>query len=137
LMELESAMLGNKGYVGRWDAYDQPELPREPYSEVYLIDSGNLAQQHTNDVKDVYHMVADTLFEDFASGDFARRKRSVAVNQAQHKNFLHDALVPKNRFADMRLSYSKRFSSFGQAVLDTRQEARREERAHRWAGAML
>jgi hypothetical protein len=137
LMELESAMLGNKGYVGRWDAYDQPELPREPYGEVYLIDSGNLAQQHTNDVKDVYHMVADTLFEDFASGDFARRKRSVAVNQAQHKNFLHDALVPKNRFADMRLSYSKRFSSFGQAVLDTRQEARRDERAHRWAGEML
>jgi len=137
LMELESAMLGNKGYVGRWDAYDQPELPREPYHEVYLIDSGNLAQQHTKDVKDVYHMVADALFEDFASGDFARKKRSVAVNQAQHKNFLHDALVPKNRFADMRLSYSKRFSSFGQAVLDTRQEARRDERAHRWAGAML
>lgn len=137
LMELESAMMGNKGYVGRWDAYDQPELPREPYGEVYLIDSGNLAQQHTKDVKDVYHMVADALFEDFASGDFARRKRSVAVNQAQHKNFLHDALVPKNRFADMRLSFSKRFSAMGQAVLDTRQEARRDERAHRWAGEML
>jgi hypothetical protein len=137
LMELESAMMGNKGYVGRWDAYDQPELPREPYNEVYLIDSGNVAQQHTKDVKDVYHMVADALFEDFASGDFARRKRSVAVNQAQHKNFLHDALVPKNRFRDMRLSYSKRFSAMGQAVLDTRQEARREERTHRWAGEML
>jgi hypothetical protein len=137
LMELESAMMGNKGYVGRWDAYDQPELPREPYNEVYLIDSGNLAQQHTKDVKDVYHMVADVLFEDFASGDFARRKRSVAVNQAQHKNFLHDALVPKNRFADMRLSYSRRFSAMGQAVLDTLQEARRDEQAHRWAGEML
>ena len=137
LMELESAMMGNKGYVGRWDAYDQPELPREPYQEVYLIDSGNLAQQNTKDINDVYHMVADALFEDFASGDFARRKRSVAVNQAQHKNFLHDALVPRNRFADMRLSYSKRFSSFGHAVLDTRQEARRDELAHRWAGAML
>jgi hypothetical protein len=137
LMELESAMMGNKGYVGRWDAYDQPELAREPYGEVYLIDSGNLAQQHTKDVKDVYHMVADALFEDFASGDFARRKRSVAVNQAQHKNFPHDALVPKNRFADMRLSFSKRFSAMGQAVLDTRQEARRDERAHRWAGEML
>lgn len=137
LMELESAMMGNKGYVGRWDAYDQPELPREPYQEVYLVDSGNLAQQHTKDINDIYHMVADALFEDFASGDFARRKRSVAVNQAQHKNFLHDALVPRNRFPDMRLSYSKRFSAFGQAVLDTRQEARRDELAHRWASAML
>lgn len=137
LMELESAMLGNKGYVGRWDAYDQPELPREPYSEVYLIDSGNLAQQHTKEVKDIYHMVADALFEDFASGDFARGKRSVAVNQAQHKNFPHDALVPKHRFADMRLSFSKRYSALGQAVLDTRQESRRDEQAHRWAAAML
>jgi hypothetical protein len=137
LMELESAMKGNTGYVGRWDAYDRHELPREPYSEVYLVDSGNLAQQNTKDIKDIYHMVADTLFEDFASGDFARNKRSVAVNQAQHKNFPHDALVPKHRFADMRLTYSKRFSAFGQSLLDTRQEARRDARAHHWAGAML
>ena len=137
LMELESAMLGNEGYVGRWDAYDQPTLPREPYSEVYLIDSGNLAQQHTKDINDVYHMAADALFEDFASGDFARRKRSVAVNQAQHKNYPYDALVPKNRFADMKLSLSKRYSAMGQAVLDTRQESRRDERAHRWAAEML
>lgn len=137
LMELESTMRGNKGYVGRWDAYDQPELPGEPYNEVYLIDSGNLAQQHTKEVKDIYYMVADALFEDFASGDFARRKRSVAVNQAQHKNFLHDALVPKNRFADMRLSYSKRYSAMGQAVLDTLQEARLDEQTHRWTGEML
>lgn len=137
LMELESAMQGNKSYVQRWEAYDLPELAREPYHEIYLIDTGNLAQQHTRDIKDVYHMVADTLFEDFASGDFARRKRSVAVNQAQHKNSLHSALLPKSRFADMRLSYSKRFSAFGQAVLETRQEERRDERVHRWAGEML
>lgn len=137
LMELESAMMGNQGYIGRWDAYDQPELPREPYTEVYLVDSGNLAQQHTKNIKDVYHMVADALFEDFAAGDFARRKRSVAVNQSQHKNFLHDALVPKARFPDMMLSYSMRYSAFGQAVLDTRQEARDDEQSHRWAGAML
>ncbi|WP_414440231.1 tubulin-like doman-containing protein [Burkholderia sp. 22PA0106] len=137
LMELESTMMGSKGYVGRWDPYDQPELPREPYKEVYLIDSGNVAQQHTKDIGDVYQMVADALFEDFASGDFARRKRSVAVNQAQHKNYLHDALVPRNRFADMRLSYSKRYSAFGHATLDTREEARRDEVAYRWAEEML
>ncbi|MET1114209.1 MAG: tubulin-like doman-containing protein [Comamonas sp.] len=137
LMELESAMRGNRAFVGRWDPHDRPALDREPYKEVFLIDSGNLAQQHTKDLKDVYHLVADSLFEDFASGDFARRKRSVAVNQAQHKNYLHDALVPRNRFPDMRLSYSKRYSAFGQSVLDTRQEARREKHAHEWAGAML
>ena len=137
LMELEAAMKGNQGYVGRWDTFDNPVLPREPYNDVYLIDTGNLAQQNTKDIADIYNMVSDALFEDFASGDFAREKRSTAVNQAQHKNFPHDAPVPKNRFADMRLSYSKRFSAFGQAVLDTHQEARRDEQAHRWAGEML
>jgi len=137
LMELESAMRGNDGYVGRWDDHEEPELPRAPYNEVYLIDTGNLAQQHTKEVNDVYHMVADALFEDFASGDFAREKRSVAVNQAQHKNALLDALVPQSRFPDMRLSYSKQYSAMGLAVLDTLQEAHRDEQAHRWAGDML
>lgn len=137
LMELESAMRGNRAYVGRWDPHDRPSLAREPYKEVFLVDAGNLAQQHTKDIKDVYHMVADSLFEDFASGDFASRKRSVAVNQAKHKNYLQDALVPRNRFPDMKLSYSKRYSAFGQSVLDTRQESRREKRAHEWAAAML
>lgn len=137
LMELEAAMMGNKGYVGRWDTYDQPTLHREPYSEVYLVDSGNLAQQHTQNANDVYQMVADALFEDFASGEFSRRKRSTAVNQAQFKNLPYDALVPRHRFPDMRLSYSKRYSAFGQAIIDTRLEAKQDERAHRWAGEML
>ncbi len=137
LMELESAMLGNRGYIGRWDAYEQPELSSEPYKEVYLVDTGNLAQQHTKDIKDVYNMVADALFEDFASGDFARKKRSVAVNQVQHKIYPHDAVVRKDRFGDMRLSFSRRYSAFGQATLDTRQESHRDERAHRWAAEML
>lgn len=137
LMELEVAMRGNKGYVGRWDNYDSPVLNSTPYSEVYIVDSGNVAQQHTKNIQDVYHMLAGTLFEDFASGDFAKRKRSVAVNQAQHKNFLFNAMIPKDRFGDMRLSYSKRYSGLGQSVLDTRQEARRDEKAHLWAGEML
>ena len=137
LMELESAMMGNKNYLSRWDTYDRPELSRVPYNEVFLVDSGNLAQQHTDSVDDIYHMVADSLFEDFASADFARAKRSIAVNQAQHKNAMYKAPVPQNRFGDMRLYFSQRYSSFGMSVLDTRQEAARDERAHRWAGAML
>ena len=137
LMEMESAMMGNQGYLSRWDSYDRPKLARSPYSEVFLVDSGNLAQQHTDSVDDIYHMVADSLFEDFASADFARAKRSIAVNQAQHKNSMYKAPVPQNRFGDMRLYFSQRYSSFGMSVLDTRQEAARDERAHRWAGAML
>ena len=62
-------------------------------------------------------MVADSLFEDFASADFANRKRSVAVNQQQHKLGPYNPRVPEGRFGDMRLSYSKVYSAFGNAVL--------------------
>ena len=137
LMELESAMRGNPSFVSKWDDYDGFKLAREPYKEIFLVDSGNLAQQHTKDIKDVYHMVAGALFEDFASGDFARNKRSVAVNQAQHKNYPHRAPVPAQRFGSMRLDYSKRYSAFGQSMLDTQQQARAEAHAHQWAGGML
>lgn len=64
-------------------------LHRKPYDEVHLIDSRNLARQHTDNMNDVYSMIADTLFEDFRSADFANRKRSiVVVNQRQHKRGL-------------------------------------------------
>ena len=139
LMELETAMRGNAAgrYLTRWDPYDKPQLPPRPYDEVYLLDSGNVAQQHTSDIKDVYQMVADALFEDFASADFANRKRSIAVNQRQHKIVPLSPPVTVGRYGDMKLTYFKGYSAFGQAVLDTQQEGRRLMRAQVWAGEML
>jgi len=137
LMELESVMRGDANYVKCWDTYDNPSLSLRPYGEVYLVDSGNLAQQHTSDQKDVYHMVADALFEDFASADFANRKRSIAVNQQQHKILPFSPPLPAQRFGDMKLAYSRSFSAFGQSVLDTQVVHRREERAYSTAAAML
>lgn len=137
LMELESSMIGDANLVTRWDAYDKPQLSQKPYHEVYLVDSGNLAGQNTKEMSDVYHMVADVLFEDFASADFANKKRSVAVNQRQHKISPFSPALPANRFGDMKLNYSRTYSAFGQSVLDTLLDARREEQAHRLAVAML
>lgn len=139
LMELETAMRGSSVgvYLSQWDAYDKPKLALRPYDEVYLVDAGNLAQQHTGDLKDVYEMVADTLFEDFASADFANRKRSIAVNQRQHKIVSLTPPVNANRYGDMKLTYYKGYSAFGQAVLDTQRAAQRDVRANVWAGEML
>ena len=139
LMELETAMRGGAvgRYITRWDAYDKPTLATRPFDEVYLVDSGNVAQQHTSDIKDVYQMVADALFENFASADFANKKRSIAVNQRQHKIVPLSPPVTVGRYGDMKLSYYKGYSAFGQAVLDTQQEFRRDLRAHAWAGEML
>ena len=108
-----------------------------PFDDVYFVDTANLANKATQDVKDVYQMVADTLFEDFASADFANRKRSVAVNQQQHKLGPYNPRVPEGRFGDMRLSYSKVYSAFGQSVLDTQQSLREDIRAYELAALMV
>lgn len=137
LMEVESAMVGHSKYVEKWDDFDRPQLASKPYDEVHLIDSGNLARQHTDNMNDVYSMVADTLFEDFRSADFANRKRSVAVNQRQHKIHMYTPPVPTGRFGDMKLNYSCAYSAFGQATLDTLGRARYDEYAYSLASDML
>jgi len=136
LMELETAMRDMNANVS-WMDPDSLQGRGAPFDDVYFVDTANLANKATLDVKDVYQMVADTLFEDFASADFANRKRSVAVNQQQHKLGPYNPRVPEARFGDMRLSYSKVYSSFGQAVLDTQQALVEDIRAYELAALMV
>ncbi|MBJ7313726.1 tubulin-like doman-containing protein [Rugamonas sp. CCM 8940] len=136
MMELETAMRDMNAQV-RWAEPDSLVGKGAPFDDVYFVDTANLANKATQDVKDVYQMVADSLFEDFASADFANRKRSVAVNQQQHKLGPFNPRVPEQRFGDMRLSYSKVYSAFGQAVLDTQQSLREDIRAYELAAMMV
>lgn len=136
LMELETAMRDMNARV-HWMEPDSITGTGTPFDDVYFVDTANLANKATLDVKDVYQMVADTLFEDFASADFANRKRSVAVNQQQHKLGPYNPKVPEARFGDMRLSYSKVYSAFGQSVLDTQQSLVEDIRAYELAGLMV
>jgi len=136
LMELETTMRDMNARV-QWMDPDSVVGRGAPFDDVYFVDTANLANKATQDVKDVYQMVADTLFEDFASADFANRKRSVAVNQQQHKLGPYNPRVPEQRFGDMRLSYSKVYSAFGQAVLDTQQSLRDDIRAYELAALMV
>ena len=136
LMELETAMRDMNAQV-RWMDPDSVVGRGAPFDDVYFVDTANLANKATADVKDAYQMVADTLFEDFASADFANRKRSVAVNQQQHKLGPYNPRVPEVRFGDMRLSYSKAYSAFGQSVLDTQQSLRDDIRAYELAAQMV
>ena len=136
LMELETTMRDMSARV-QWMDPDSVVGRGAPFDDVYFVDTANLANKATQDIKDVYQMVADTLFEDFASADFANRKRSVAVNQQQHKLGPYNPRVPEQRFGDMRLSYSKVYSAFGQAVLDTQQSLRDDIRAYELAALMV
>jgi hypothetical protein len=136
LMELETTMRDMNARV-HWMDPDSIVGKGAPFDDVYFVDTANLANKATQDIKDVYQMVADTLFEDFASADFANRKRSIAVNQQQHKLGPFNPRVPEQRFGDMRLSYSKAYSAFGQAVIDTQQSLRDDIRAYQLAGLMV
>ena len=136
LMELETSMRDMNAQV-RWMEPDSVVGKGAPFDDVYFVDTANLANKATQDIKDVYQMVADTLFEDFASADFANRKRSIAVNQQQHKLGPFNPRVPEQRFGDMRLSYSKVYSAFGQAVLDTQQSLRDDIRAYQLSALMV
>ena len=75
----------NEPIKGNKKIISEEKWPESPYSDVYLIDTGNLASAQTEDIKDVYDMLADALFEDFSTAEFANKKRSISVNQNQYK----------------------------------------------------
>ena len=120
LSELEFAMRGtqNPAYVDRWTDLDAPAPGVTiPYNDVFLFDTRNIAEQLTGNRQDVFDMMADILFEDFGSSDFARRKRSVAVNQQQHKLRRYFPELPS--WLKDGIFYSRGYSSIGQTTLVT------------------
>lgn len=137
LMELETCMRQFPEYVGMWSPDEgKPRIDSTPYSDVYLIESANMGRHALEDVKNMYDMVADVLFEDFANEEFAKRKRSVGSNQKQHKMLPYTPPL-SDAYGEMKLKYSMGFSSFGQSILDTQLSLRMEEQEYRCAAAML
>ncbi|QGY04198.1 hypothetical protein MMSR116_21545 [Methylobacterium mesophilicum SR1.6/6] len=121
LSELEYVMRGHPRppYVERWGDHEAvaPDVER-PFTDVYLFDSRNLADQHTHAVSDLYDMMADVLFEDFGNSAFAGRKRSIGVNQTQHK--MRKWAPPSPLQAGRTALFALTYSALGQAVLATR-----------------
>ncbi|MDP4025108.1 tubulin-like doman-containing protein [Methylobacterium sp. NEAU 140] len=121
LSELEYAMRGSPEppYVERWGDHEAPGRHVErPFTDVYLFDTHNLADQRTSAVADLYDMMADVLFEDFGNSEFSGRKRSTGVNQTQHK--LRKWAPPSPDAAARPALFSLNYSALGQATLATR-----------------
>jgi hypothetical protein len=127
LMELETCMRQGLEYVKSWKDGEDLELPNKPYDEVFLFDTGNLALKKTAKATDLFDMVADILFEDFTSAEFANWKRSIAPNQSQYKIDSFSLPVDAQKYGKMKMMYSKAYSAFGQAIIDTQLEQRRDE----------
>ena len=138
LMELETCMRQGSRYIKGWNENEIISVwPDSPYSDVYLIDTSNLAAAQTEDIKDVYDMVADALFEDFSKADFAKKKRSISVNQNQHKTSPYLSRVDREIYGDMKLTFSRGYSSFGQATIDTHLEQKQNVVVYRQVNGML
>lgn len=122
LSELEHVMRPNSQppYVTRWTSQERVAPGGErPFHEVYFFDTRNIARDVTEHVGDIYDMIADILFEDFGSGEFASRKRSISVNQQQFKTSLwHPALGGDDR-RQSGLAFAKNYSAVGQSTIAT------------------
>jgi hypothetical protein len=128
LMELEASIGQGLKYVEGWKyGENMDNFPDKPYDDIFLFDTGNLAHKRTANANDLFDMVADILFEDFTSEEFATRKRSTSVNQSQKKAVSFHPFVDKDKYGSMKLMYSKAYSSFGQSIIDTQLEQRRDE----------
>lgn len=138
LMELETCMRQGSGYIKQWVSGEIPrDMPNSPYGDVYIIDTTNLAGAKTGQITDLYDMVADTLFEDYSTSAFANRKRSVSVNQNQYKIVPFEMLLPKETYGDMSINFSRAYSSFGQAIIDTQLEQKKNVILFRQVNGML
>ena len=91
---------------------------KKPYDEVYLLDTQNLSGDATKQVEDIYDMVADILFEDFGSSDFASRKRSTAVNKQQHKAGMFRPPLGDGRDQGA-MAFAQNYSAVGQSIIAT------------------
>lgn len=136
LMELETCMRGNP-LLKHWDSSDNLFIDSRPFDDVYIIDNSNIAQAKTSDQEDIYEMLSDVLFTDFTSQDFANKKRSIAVNQNQHKIRSYTVRLPQDYGDNTELRFPCSYSSIGQAVLDTQIDARQNVRVNRQVQQML
>ena len=132
LMELDACMSGTTRYVHPrkgWGPGTEDLIPpkdAKPFDSVLLVDTKNMSDQVTNSVSDVYHMVADILFEDFMPGEFAAYKRSVDSNQKRHRMVPYAQSTGDSSGA-VEL-YPRAYSSFGQCTLESPQNTERYRR---------
>lgn len=126
LMELESCMRHGLKFVEGWSAGEAPELPSKPYDEIYLVDTGNISR-NTAKATDLFDMVADILYADFVPSEFSMHKRNIGSNQMQYKIDSFSLPIDAQKYGNMKMRYSKDYSSFGQFTFDTESNKRHSE----------
>lgn len=113
LKELEHYNFKNK-FTANWKKNENLTFQPGVYDDVYLIDGENVKNLSLSDLssRDIYKMIADTIFTDFSNSDFANYKRGVRVNLLQYKQRFYPESQEVSDF-----SFSRKYSTLGQATL--------------------
>ena len=113
LKEFEYYNLKNTFEVS-WKKNEPHKFQPGVFDDTYVIDGENAKNLSLSDQnnRDIYKMLADTIFQDFSNSDFANYKRGVRVNLVQYKQRLwpDDNSVTDN-------TYSRKYSTLGQATI--------------------
>ena len=108
LKELEYYNFQNRFEVS-WKKNESHVFQPGVYDDVYLVDGENSKNLSLSEMsnRDIYKMLADSIFQDFSNSDFANYKRSVRINLVQYKQRIwpDDNTVAEN-------SLSRKYSTF-------------------------
>ena len=128
LKELNHYSFGNS-FTGNWSGREGQAIIPPPFDYTYLMDGkndGDATIGSSQEEFSMYQMVAETVFQDFALGEFAGMKRAIRINL---KNFIDNAYVHNywesgsgitvqgGRGSIKGDSYTTRFCSFGLSTI--------------------
>lgn len=113
LMELEHFNFQHNFEVS-WKRNEPKNFQPGVYDDIYFIDGENYKNLTISDIstRDIFKMIADSIFQDFSNSDFANYKRGVRINLLQYKQRFY----PENLISSDE-TFSCKYSSFGQASI--------------------
>lgn len=118
LMELETCIQQEAPFFSRWSVYEESNLPRTPFDNIFLFDSTNLVGKKASTVSDLYNMAADVLFEELTSPHASGSLRALREDKKKYKFDPFQIPVDSEKYGSMKIRYSKSYSSFGRSVCD-------------------
>ncbi|MCH9647695.1 MAG: hypothetical protein K0U98_05605 [Deltaproteobacteria bacterium] len=143
LMELNHHSFGN-GFEANWDGNRSEIVAPPPFDVTYLVDGANeagLSIPSGGGEMNAYRMIAEVLFQDYAQGSFAGKKRATRVNlvnfalDVYSHNYLNRTLSSRGQSRERHVigdTFPTRFGSFGYSAIEFP-----TDRVHTACGARL
>jgi hypothetical protein len=126
LKELEHYTYSSNAFDYEWvDGYpprDNRPIPAPPFGYCYIVDNTNFVRQQLgfSNKQTLFEMVANSIFQDFGSSEFAAHKRSTRVNLDFHLTGFYAADILDPRDPSQKLLsevFTMNHSAFGLASI--------------------